>query len=103
VLIIEAKREGNAFGLPAGSTRQKYSIASLMKDYPELKKTIKQVSNYCWERGVPYAAACNGHQIVAFVATRNDGVRPLEGQALVFPSLQYMLDKFLHLWQSLCA
>lgn len=100
VLIVEAKREGNDFELPAGSTRLRYAIPSLMRDYPNLKKSIKQVVNYCWERGVPYAAVSNGHQLVAFVAYRNDGVRPLEGKALVFPSLRYMLENFLELWQA---
>lgn len=101
VLIVEAKREGKAFEVPAGCTRQRYAIGSLMRDYPPLKKAIKQVANYCWERGVPYAAVCNGHQVVAFVASRSDGVRPLEGQALVFPSLAYMAEKFHDLWQAL--
>lgn len=101
VLIVEAKREGKTFELPAGSARLKYSIASLMRDYPELRKALRQVAGYCWERGVPYGVVCNGHQVVAFVASRSDGVRPLDGQALVFPSLEFMAEHFLELWQAL--
>ena len=101
VLIVEARRQGNSFEVPAGSARIKYSIQSLMRDHPELKKALRQVATYCWERGVPYAAVCNGHQVVAFVAARNDSVRPLEGDALVFPSLTFMMEKFLQLWQAI--
>jgi GTPase SAR1 family protein len=43
----------------------------------------------------------NGHQLVAFVATRSDGTPPLEGRCLVFVSLEQMLDSFLDLWQAL--
>lgn len=43
----------------------------------------------------------NGHQIVAFVATRSDGLPPLEGKALVFTSLDSMLANFHELWQAL--
>jgi hypothetical protein len=101
VLIVEAKREGVSFELPAGKERIKYSIPSLMRDYPDLKAAIRQVASYCWERGVPYAAVSNGRQVVAFVANRSDGTRPLDGDALVFPSLAFMLSKFLELWQAL--
>ena len=100
-LIIEAKREGDSFELPAGKVRLEYSIANLCEDYPNLKKAIVQVIGYCHQRGVPYAAVTNGHQVVAFVATRDDGVAPLEGKALVFPTMQFMYDHFLELWQAL--
>lgn len=100
-LIVEAKREGDYFELPAGKKRLEYSIGNLCEDYPNLKAAIVQVVGYCHDRGVPYAAVTNGHQVVAFVATRDDGVPPLEGKALVFPTLQFMLDNFVELWQAL--
>lgn len=100
-LIVEAKREGNDFEIQAGKSRLKYSIKGLMTDYPNLKDALKQVATYCYDRGVPYGAVCNGHQVVAFVAVRTDGVPPLSGQAFVFPSLQFMFDHFLDLWQVL--
>ncbi len=100
-LIVEAKREGDSFELPAGKVRMEYSIANLCEDYPNLKKAIVQVVGYCHQRGVPYAAVTNGHQVVAFVATRDDGVAPLEGTALVFPTLPFMQAHFLELWQAL--
>lgn len=101
MLILEAKREGDDFELPVGKTRLRYSIKALMADYPGLKKAIEQVAGYCYLRGVPYAVICNGHQAVSFVAVRTDSVPPLEGKALVFPSLEYMASNFLDLWQTM--
>jgi len=72
-----------------------------MRDYPNLKAAIAQAAGYCQSRGVPFGVICNGHQIVAFVATRNDGSPPFEGKALVFPSLDFMLSNFYELWQAL--
>ena len=45
VLIVEAKREGKSFELPAGNVRMKYSIPSLMRDYADLKAALRQVAN----------------------------------------------------------
>jgi hypothetical protein len=99
LLIVEAKREGNYFELPAGSTAVEYSIPSVVRDNPNLGDALKQVARYCQERGIPLAAVCNGHQLVCFVAVRTD-LAPLEGRALVFPSLPFMLDHFKDLWDA---
>jgi len=72
-----------------------------MRDYPNLKQAIEQATRYCGSRGVPFGAVTNGHQLVAFVAVRNDGAAPLDGRALVFSSLEVMLAHFLDLWQAL--
>lgn len=101
VLIVEAKKEGNHFDLPAGQNKIEYSLHSLLRDYPNLKAAVTQAANYCQSRGVPYGAVCNGHQIVAFIAARGDGLPPLEGKSLVFSSFDFMLEHFLDLWQSL--
>ncbi len=101
VLIVEAKKEGDYFEIPAGRDRLEYSISALMRDYPNLKLAIEQATGYCQSRGVPFGVVSNGHQIVAFVATRNDGLPPFEGKALVFPSLDFMLSHFHEFWQAL--
>jgi hypothetical protein len=102
ILIVEAKKENNYFELPlVGKEQLEYSLVPLMRDYPNLSAAIKQVTGYCQSRGVPFAAVSNGHQLVVFVATRSDGLPPLRGKALVFPSLHFMLDHFLELWQAL--
>ncbi|HEY7419111.1 MAG TPA: AAA family ATPase, partial [Ktedonobacteraceae bacterium] len=101
ILIVEAKRESVYFELPSEKTKLEYSLPALMRDYPSLKKAIEQVAGYCQSRGVPYAAVCNGTQIVAFVAARSDGSPPLDGKAMVFSSLSNMASNFLELWQAL--
>ncbi len=85
ILIVEAKREGNYFEVPVGKDKLEYSLRSLMRDFPPLKAAIEQVSGYCQSRGIPFAVVCNGHQLVAFVATRDDGLPPFDSNALVFP------------------
>ena len=86
-LIIEAKREGIYFELPAGFEGLEYKLKTLCKDNKEIKNAIEQAMNYCQERGVPLGAVCNGHQIVCFVASRDDGISPLKGNAVIFDSL----------------
>ncbi len=100
VMIVEAKREGKAFELPAGSTQMEYSLPALTRDYPELAEAVEQVAAYCQKRGVLLATVANGHQLVSFVAVRHDSP-PLDGRALVFPNLDFMLEHFQELWDAL--
>ena len=101
ILIVEAKKEDQYFEIPAGKTQIEYSLTSLSRDNANLKAAISQASTYCQERGALFGAVSNGYQIVAFIAARSDGIAPLEGKALVFSSLEKMLEKFLDLWQAL--
>lgn len=101
LLILEAKREGFYFELPTGSGSQVRSLKPLLRGNDGLNDAVTQVATYCQSRGVPYAAVSNGHQLVCFVATRLDGIPPLEGRALVFASLDEMLGRFIDLWQHL--
>jgi hypothetical protein len=87
--IVEAKREGDTFDLPAGVRTGVHSIESLT-DRPSgrsLRQAMIQVSEYAARNGVAMAGVTNGHQLVLFIATRADGVPPLKGKALVLPSL----------------
>ena len=101
ILIVEAKREGHYFTLPAGVTARQQSLRSLCRDHGSLGDAIAQVTSYCQQRGVPFAAVSNGHQLVAFVASRSDGKSPLEGSAITFVSLEDMLENFQALWNNL--
>ena len=100
-LIVEAKREGQYFTLPVGVTRIEMSIPALCSGNAALGQAIDQVAGYCQKRGVPVAAVCNGHQLVAFLATRSDGRPPLEGKAVVFSSWALMRSNFKELWNYL--
>jgi predicted type IV restriction endonuclease len=96
--ILEAKREGIHFALPAGvEGRRIADIETLITD-PSMKAAVTQVMRYCQARGVPIAIICNGHQLAAFYASRQDGVPPLEGRALIFSSLNEMSDDFMLFW-----
>ena len=101
ILIIEAKKEGLYFELPIGKKRRKYAISTLIQSNSALKAAIEQVASYCQSRGIPLAVVCNGHQLVAFVAVRSDGRPPMDGQALVFDSLEAIEEDFLTLWKYL--
>lgn len=101
MLIVEAKREGDYFELPVGTKRLERPIPALCRDYPNVKKALEQVAGYCQKRGVQFGAVCNGHQIITFIACRNDGVAPLDGRALVFSNLEEMKDNFLQFWEAL--
>jgi hypothetical protein len=101
IMIAEAKKEGDYFELPVGIETLEYALETLFRDFPNLKSAIEQVAHYCQTRGVPFGIVTNGHQLVAFLATRNDGVAPFEGKAIVFDSLERMLADYKELWQTL--
>jgi len=101
IMIVEAKREGKYFEIPAGEERLIVKIQTLCRDNHELESAIKQAMGYCQKRGVPIGIVANGRQVVAFLGNRNDGISPMEGRAMVFPSFAFMSAKSLHLWQAL--
>ncbi len=101
VLVLEAKREGYYFEVPAGTDGLEMSIKALVRGNHNLRLALEQVSGYCQSRGVPLAAVCNGHQLVVFVAVRTDAIPPLEGRAFVFASPAIMQANALSLWNAL--
>ena len=102
LMIAEAKRENINFEIPiSDKNRTIYLLASLCRANDNLKKAVDQVYEYCHRQGVQFGIVTNGHQLIAFVASRNDGQPPLEGKALVFSSLKEMKDNFIDLWQAL--
>lgn len=101
-LVVEAKREGTYFSLPAGTKKGVLSIDYFRKQEPPVYEAIKQAVGYCMTRGIQFGAVSNGHQVIAFLGSRTDGIRPMAGRAFVFPSLQEMTDQeFFSLWQTL--
>ena len=100
--IWEAKRKNRIFELPADPQ------GNLTKDLPsvmalntEASDAIRQVQEYCSARGVELAIATNGHQIISFLATRSDGIAPLDGRCLVINGYQKLQDCFPKVWQML--
>lgn len=99
--VVEAKREGTSFDLPAGFDRSTISLDALRKMDPRVAAAIDQAALYAQTRGIQVAAVTNGAQLVVFVGARTDGVAPREGRALVYPSLISMRDRFKELWNVL--
>lgn len=100
IMIWEAKREGRYFEVPAGSGLQQ-RVSALLNAGKETRTAIEQVTQYCQDRGVPIACICNGHQLITFMASREDGKAWREGRAFVFASLSQMHESFFELWQIL--
>ncbi len=99
LLILEAKKEGIYFELPLGMSNRIYDIRYFEKNATDVYKAIKQAIEYCQSRGTPFGAVCNGHQLLAFLGSRTDGLPPVEGKTFVFDSLDTMKEHFLELWQ----
>lgn len=100
-MILEAKREGIHFELPVGGEAAVLPIQTLVEGNALLRDALKQVTDYCATRGVAIATVCNGHQLISFLGSRNDGTPPLQGRALVFHSLDDMEQHFRTLWDAL--
>lgn len=101
VAILEAKKTGIYFDLPAGTKKIIQPLKSLYKDNEKIKSAINQVKGYCQDRSVQIAIISNGWQFIAFIATRSDSIPPLEGNALVIPSLDSFLANFKDIWNYL--
>lgn len=102
-VIWEAKREGITFDFPPRGDGKKLLIdlPSLIASDVATEEAIMQVQQYCSRRGVPIAVVSNGHQFITYLASRSDGVSPLEAKALVFDSLNILLDHFPFAWKML--
>jgi hypothetical protein len=100
-LVIEAKREGIYFDLPAGFTKPVCKLSTLTEPHKAIDSAIRQAMHYCQDRSIPLGAVCNGHQLIAFLGSRADGIPPIEGNCLVFYSLSDMLSQFRMVWDNL--
>jgi hypothetical protein len=101
LLIVEAKKEGIYFELPAGMTKTMYDIQYFSKYFSPVYDAIVQALKYCQARGTPFGMVCNGHQVISFMGSRVDGRPPEQGKALVFNSLETLQKDFLLAWQCL--
>jgi hypothetical protein len=93
--IWEAKRENRTFELPANpSEKLILDLPSMLALGGEAADAVKQVQEYCSRRGVELAVATNGHQLIAFLASRSDGIAPLKGHCLVVGSYSHGKSNF---------
>ena len=101
IAVWEAKREGISFALPVGFNKIICKIQTLRDLGGDLKDAVDQVQHYAQLHGLPVAAISNGHEVIAFLGSRQDGISPLDGNALCFSSLEEMDDNFDLFWSSL--
>jgi hypothetical protein len=101
LLLVEAKREGMYFELPVGFDADIVNIATLVVGNAPIRDALSQASAYSQTRGIAMTAVSNGYQLIAFLGSRQDGVPPLEGRALVFSSLEDMQKRFRQFWDNL--
>lgn len=98
--VVEAKKESIKFEFPSNG-REKYicSIESIMASNQNAKDAINQVSRYCFDRGVELAVIINSCQIIAFLASRRDGISPLKGDAFIIRNEDELSENFHLIWQ----
>jgi len=101
VAVVEAKRSGNHFELPTGKQNLFQPLKSVYKDNKNIKIAVDQIMGYCHNRSIQIGVLCNGWQLIAFIANRNDSIPPLEGNALIVPSLDVFLAEFKTIWNCL--
>lgn len=100
--VLEAKRVGRHFEVPAGVAGERQVELKTLYDYSASNKSaIDQVLRYCQRSGIPVAILCNGFQFVAFLGSRQDGIAPLAGKCLLFSSFAEIRQGFSDLWDCL--
>lgn len=102
-LLVEAKREGVSFDLPPGFESRTLSLPILREVGPDVWAAVEQALNYCLSRGIPLGAVSNGNQMIGFIGSRQDGVPPAEGRAVVFSSLEDIRAGFSDFWRYFSA
>lgn len=55
---------------------------------------LDQAKRYCSDAAVPFAALTTGFEWIGFWALRTDGKPPIDGKALVFPTLEAIRNNF---------
>lgn len=100
--VVEAKKVGQAFTLPAGvQGSHECSLETIRQHSTQNRDAVDQVAGYCQRGGVPVAVLANGEQVICFLGSRQDGVEVLKGRAVVFHSLEDILSRFAEFWDAL--
>ncbi|MEB2605803.1 ATP-binding protein [Burkholderia cenocepacia] len=91
-IVIEAKRSGL---LKASTTANKAMVLSLNGPVLQpLKEGIRQALAYATEQGTPVAVLTDGRCWLFFKASRTDGLPPLQGKGIFFPTIESVRDDF---------
>ncbi|MDB4945845.1 MAG: hypothetical protein JWP97_5379 [Labilithrix sp.] len=87
-LVVEAKRSGETFSLPADRKQRKIQLSTLSTNHGKpLKQVLKQAREYCWQVGTHGFVVTNGHQWIASLAFAQN-VAAEKFDAIVFYDLE---------------
>jgi len=100
LVTVEAKKEGIPFILPVDTTATSLKLSGPLLSQTPIRDAIHQVRGYCDEEGIRYAVATNGYAWIVFRAVR-DGSPWREGNAVIFKSLDDVIDDFTRFWNLL--
>ncbi len=90
--VLEAKRQKRlALNTAVRDTIEVTLGGSVLAN---LRSAVDQTVNYCSDHGVSYGTVTDGNTWAFFRATRSDGIPPLQGKAIVFPSLDAIAADF---------
>lgn len=102
IAVLEAKRSGDTFKLPADiSTGKNFTVNGIIRTVKNLTRYIDQVSRYCFQNGIEYAIVSNGLQYVIFRAVRVDGIHIGQGAVIVFKDFDDIEARFVEFWSLL--
>jgi predicted type IV restriction endonuclease/KaiC/GvpD/RAD55 family RecA-like ATPase len=101
LFVLEAKKVGNAFIIPAGLPKRRYKISggSISTDN-KIRDAIDQAQKYSISAGTPYAVITNGHQYILFESFKYGG-NWKDGFCLLFRSFEDIVDNFTLFWNVL--
>ena len=97
-IVIEAKKEGQAFRLPIDQTTAK--LGGVISEGP-VGEAIKQARDYARKLSIPYAVATNGVSWIVFPAIRTDRVPFDKSRAILFRSMADIRERFVEFWELL--
>ena len=101
LITVEAKKAGTPFVFPIQErVHRSLKLCGSILTIPEISEAISQVRKYCDDAAIRYAVATTGHAWIIFRAIRED-MRWRDGNALVFPSLEYIIKNFTLFWNIL--
>jgi GTPase SAR1 family protein len=101
IFIVEAKAARDGLKFPPKKKQNRVSLQSLIKFNQSTASAILQAQAYGATRGVRPVAVSNGPQLIAFLATRDDGVSPLDGDAIIFDGYDDIATNFSLLYEHL--
>lgn len=101
-IIVEAKKVGTSFELPAGiDYSSRLTISKLLKKERSLEEHYNQVLKYCLNAGIQFGCFTNGLSWVLFPALRTDGIKLHMSKVIVFRGIDEIENNFLNFWNLL--